>query len=95
MRYALVIALALLSMGCSTEEVIGKADLEKAVSAQLTQNNHQHQKLVCDGDVKAQATETTRCTMTKDGAEYPVTVFVQSTEDGEASYDLRVGRPGD
>lgn len=92
MRRALALAAMVLASGCGGDpDVVTKQDLEKIVSQQLTANGHPHQRLDCDGDLRAVVTETTRCIMTTGNKRYPVAVFVKAVSDGQATYDLKIG----
>lgn len=94
MRRALALAVMVLASGCGGDpDVVTKQDLEKVVSQQLTTNGHPHDRVDCDGDLRAVVTETTRCIMTKGDKRYPVAVFVKSVSDGQASYDLKIAPP--
>lgn len=82
--------LAVASCGTTTEKVIGSAELERGVSASLEQAGRPHERISCPDQVKAQAAESTECTMTANGMRYRITVIVKSVEGEQASYDVDV-----
>lgn len=94
LRSGLAVGLALVVVGCGSEQVISSEELEWGVHEALVNANRKPEQVTCEGAVKAQAAESTTCVMTAAGADYEVTVVVMSVDGDRATYDIDVaGEP--
>lgn len=76
--------------------VIEEADVEASVASELAaQLDQPEPNIDCPGDLKAEVGATMECELTVDGDDtvLPVSVTVESIEDGTANYSVEVGEP--
>lgn len=82
---------ALALAGCTdTERVLSRQELERGVSATLTQAKQPHEKVSCPGPIDAKIAESTECRMTAQGSTYKLTVVVMSVEGDQANYEVDI-----
>lgn len=82
--------MSLSACGTGSERVIAPDELQRGVSAALLQAGRQHESVNCPEGVKAQAAESTDCTMSAGGARFAVQVVVTAVDGDKASYDVDV-----
>ena len=85
-----VLLLGLTACGGGTKAV-SQAEVEKQVSAQLTQQVGQKpDSISCPGDLPAEKGSTMRCTLTAKGTSIGLTVTVTSVKDSNVRFAIQV-----
>lgn len=88
------VAVGLLAVGltaCGTpDRELTPEELQRGVSDTLRQAGRAHESVRCDEAVRAQAAESTTCTMTSSGRRFKVTVIVQEVTGDQATYEVEV-----
>ncbi|MDQ8705383.1 DUF4333 domain-containing protein [Streptomyces sp. LHD-70] len=78
------------SVGSSPETVSKEEVAEKASKALAKQVGREPDDVTCDEALKAEVSETVRCTLTADGQAYGLTVTAKSVTDGRVDMDFKV-----
>lgn len=91
-RYSLAVGVLALSLtACGTpDRELTPEELQRGVSDALRQAGRAHESVRCSEAVKAQAAESTTCTMTSSGRRFKVTVIVQEVTGDKANYEVEV-----
>lgn len=91
----LSVGLAALALGaCSSENTIAEAEVEAAAATELAAATGQDEPNIdCPSDLDAEVGATMECELSVDGDPqvFPVTVTVESIEDGTANFSVEVG----